>query len=478
MAVAIVAFIFLKGTSDDYLKALPARPKALSSVDLPRLAKESGLGAEGLRNIFPQEWNDMKTGIDWTKKVYAFVSSKEYFGVLAAVKDGETLEEFLQERFTKGYCRPVEERQGYHWTILNERWMMGFNGHALLVMGPGLGGDMEILRQEILKCFRQEREESGMVSSVYEDLNRKEAAFAFVSQMDVLPTPYGETFRMGLPEHADLNDINVIATVRFTQDGVEISGEVNSVNPGINKYYEQLASVGGKMSGTYLGDVPANALAWGCANVDGDVLLEHLRDIPTVRTLLIGLNMGVDADQMIRSIQGDMAVALLAPDGLKDIDYLLTAQVEETDFLGEADYWLQSAAKNSSVELRDMGNHHYYMATGGLHAFFGVEDETLYVTSVEGMVPCADREKVNTLSAWKDEITDSRFFVWLNLEQLKKLPEIGALMMNQNGSSWIETVNLFRAVTLRSSDARHVDIKFHAKDNKHPLKELLEKWIR
>lgn len=232
------------------------------------------------------------------------------------------------------------------------------------------------------------------------------------------------------------------------------------------------------MSGTYLGDVPANALAWGCANVDGDVLLEHLRDIPTVRTLLIGLNMGVDADQMIRSIQGDMAVALLAPDGLKDIDYLLTAQVEETDFLGEADYWLQSAAKNSSVELRDMGNHHYYMATGGLHAFFGVEDETLYVTSVEGMVPCADREKVNTLSAWKDEITDSRFFVWLNLEQLKKLPEIGALMMNQNGSSWIETVNLFRAVTLRSSDARHVDIKFHAKDNKHPLKELLEKWIR
>lgn len=479
VSVAAVLFGVYRGcSSEDYLRMLPSRPKALVSIDLVRLSKESGMNGEALKSLFPAEWNETRTGICWTKKIYAFISSRDYLGVLAAVQDEGELEKFLRELSQKGRCRPVEEWRGYRWTVLNERWMLGFDSRALLVMGPGFGGDMDVFRQEILKCFRQETEESGMVSSVYKALSLREAAFTFVSRMDVLPVPYNKTFLMGLPEHANLNDINLIAAVHFTEKGVEINGEVNSANPDINKYYEQLTRIGGKMSGVYAGHVPVDALAWGCVNVDGNTLLEQLRGIPELRTFLLGLNMGVDADRMIRSIKGDMAVTLFPSGSLKRMDYLMTAQLANQDFLKEADYWKQSAEQSGLVTLRDMGNHHYFISRQDLQAFFGVEGGSLYVASAERRIPRAGGTDSETLSEWKDAISSGRFFIWLNLEQLEQQAEASALIMMLNGSSWKETVDLFSSLTLYSPDARHVSLKFHTKENKHALKELLKQWIR
>lgn len=479
LMLAVVLFcVYRRCSSVDYLRMLPARPKALVSVDLIRLSEESGLDAEALKDLLPQAWNEEKTGIDWKEKIYAFVSSKEYMGLLAAVEDAGELEKFLEKQSREGRCRPVERRQGCSWTILDERWMMGFDDRALLVMGPGFGGDMDVLRQEILKCFRQEEEESGSASSVYKDLNSQKAAFAIVSRMDVFPSLYDETFRSGLPEHADLNDVNVIATVHFTEKGVEIDGEINSANPDVNKYYEQLTHVGGKMSGMYAEDVPADALAWGCVNVEGDALLEQLRAIPDLRTFLLGLNLGIDADRMIRSIKGDMAVTLFASDCLKNTYYLMTARLENTDFLKEAGYWLQSAAQGGAVTLREVASQRYYISAQGMQAFFGVDGETLYVTSAERNAPHAGGNGDSALSAWKNDIASDRFFFWLNIERLKQMPEVSMLARMSDGSSLQETLDLFSCLTLQSSDARHVNLNFYTKENKHALKALLRQWIR
>ena len=475
---AVLFGVYRKCTAEDYLRILPSRPKALVSIDLVRLSEESSMNAEALKSFFPDEWNRTKTGICWTRKIYAFVSSKDAVGVLAAVEDADELEDFLQEMSRKGRCRPVEKRQGYRWTVLNERWMMGFDDRALLVMGSGFGGDVDVFRQEILKCFRQETEESGTSSSVYKDLSAKEAAFAFATRMDVLPTSYSEAFLDGLPEHANLNDINLIAAIHFTGKGVEIDAEAHSANSGINKYYEQLTQVGGKINGEFVDDVPADALAWACVNLDGSALLEQLRAVPSLRTFLLGLNMNVDADRMLGSIKGDVAFTVHASGGLSHSDYLVTAQLTDKDFLKEADYWKQSAEQSGQMTLRDMGNHHYYMSWQDLQAFFGVEGENLYVTSAERMVPSAGMAKAGTLSEWKDDVTSGRFFVWVNLEQLRQQPEVSGLIFMLNGSSWKETVELFSSLTLYSSDARHLTLKFNTKDNKHALKELLEQWIR
>ena len=51
----------------------------------------------------------------------------------------------------------------------------------------------------------------------------------------------------------------------------------------------------------------------------------------------MGLNMGVDADLMIRSVDGDVAITLVPRDALEN-GMLLTAHLGKKDFLEEAPY--------------------------------------------------------------------------------------------------------------------------------------------
>lgn len=71
-------------TADDYRRTLPSRPLALAAVDWVRLSEENDMGMQDWKKLLPEGLEPGQTGIDWSKKMYAFVSSKEYVGLLAA----------------------------------------------------------------------------------------------------------------------------------------------------------------------------------------------------------------------------------------------------------------------------------------------------------------------------------------------------------------------------------------------------------
>ena len=149
-------------TADDYRRTLPSRPLALAAVDWVRLSEENDMGMQDWKKLLPEGLEPGQTGIDWSKKMYAFVSSKEYVGLLAAVSDEADLRRLLDEAAKKGRCTPVEDYRGYSWTVWDGSWMVGFGDGALLMMGPGLKADMDALRYDMLACFRQKDAESGM----------------------------------------------------------------------------------------------------------------------------------------------------------------------------------------------------------------------------------------------------------------------------------------------------------------------------
>ena len=69
-------------TADDYRRVLPSRPLALAAVDWVRLSEENDMGMQDWKKLLPKGLEPGQTGIDWSKKMYAFVSSKEYVGLL------------------------------------------------------------------------------------------------------------------------------------------------------------------------------------------------------------------------------------------------------------------------------------------------------------------------------------------------------------------------------------------------------------
>ena len=446
-------------SSDAYLYALPSHPKALMAVDWPELVRGTGLEAEELATCIP-EGMEIPQGIDWEKRTYVFMSGKEFTGFLAAVADRDELAEWFREAAKKKLCGEPEERAGRYWTVWGGSWMVGFDDRALLVMGPGLQAEMDVYRREITACLLQDKEESGMQSPVFGDVEKAGKSCAFVARLDVLPDLYGKEALLGLPGHASLGDVNLVAELELEEDGLTVDAEIRSENPDVNRYYEQLAVLGGEIDGTYARYVPTDALGWCCVNVDGGYLLEQLRQSPMVRTFLLGLNMGVDADLMIKSICGDFAATFFPERPLGD-GYLLTARLENTDFLKEAPYWKESAARTGAMVFRDFGDNRFFMSAGGLRTYFGVKDRTLYVTPDGELAAQVCAEETPTLSAWEDEIGGSRFFLWGNLRRM--LPAAGGL----------ERLGLFRDVVLYSSDARRFTLELKGEEGRNVWKEIL-----
>ena len=75
-------------------------------------------------------------------------------------------------------------------------------------------------------------------------------------------------------------------------------------------------------------------------------LVELLRSHTSTRTALVALNMILDLDQMLKAIDGDVALELLSPASilsgfkLSDIsDFCLTAELSNTDFMERASTW-------------------------------------------------------------------------------------------------------------------------------------------
>ncbi|MCD8318986.1 MAG: DUF4836 family protein [Paraprevotella sp.] len=461
-------------TAEGYLQALPSRPKALVSVDWNKLSKEAGLTSDVWKKLLPEGKNVSDVGIDWSKKAYAFVSSHEDFGFLLPVSDDDEVASFFADAAKQGRCTPVEEPGGCRWTVWGDRWLIGFNRKALMVMGPSLPADMDNLRLYILTCFRQSHEDSGLSSPVYAELSRKDDAVLFVSQLDLLPVFYDDSFKIGLPDHANLADVHLVADVHVEKQGVTVNAEMHSDNAEINAYYDRLVLLDGHLTGEYADYVPDDALAWGCAGLDGQALLKQLRDNPAMRTLLLGLNMSVDADLMIGSIKGDVAVTLRSLSSRDWGQALLTARLARTDFLKQAGYWRESAMRTGMCTFRDCGDQRFYLAANGIQAYFGVKDRTLYVTPDEALSQNVLSRKTEVLAPWKSEIKGNRFFLWVNLNRLKQQPEIAAFWKGgaQEGGAFL--LDRFGELVLRSTDARHLTLELRAQNGINIWNELLK----
>ena len=108
-----------------------------------------------------------------------------------------------------------------------------------------------------------------MASALFADVEQAGGGCVFAARLDALPDIYGNELAFGWPEHANLSDVNVVAGMRFLENGLTVDAEIRSKNSEINKYYEQLALLGGT-SGDHTAEyVPVFAIGAGSQAFSG-----------------------------------------------------------------------------------------------------------------------------------------------------------------------------------------------------------------
>ena len=108
-------------------------------------------------------------------------------------------------------------------------------------------------------------------------------------------------------------------------------------------------------------------------NVNGEQFLPLIQHEETFSAFLAGANMAVDLNNIIKSIDGEVALSALSIGKSNSDDFSFVAELAHSHWIADVDYWKTSCPKGSSIG--DWGKGAYYYTDGSKSYYFGVKNE-------------------------------------------------------------------------------------------------------
>src|SRR5574344_2815140 len=91
---------------------------------------------------------------------------------------------------------------------------------------------------------------------------------------------------------------------------MHINGETFSFKKTIDKSLKDATKIYRPIKGKYINSMPKNAMLGMFLNVNGNKFLPLMHSNKGIQQLLLGINAAIDMDNIIRSVNGDMAIVL------------------------------------------------------------------------------------------------------------------------------------------------------------------------
>ena len=370
VGLALVVFVLSSCSGSDYLNAIPKKSTAIISVDMQQMAagKSDEDKAEMLKSLLHIE-DAGKCGIDVSEKLYLFETADGNLGLCAKVKSAGDVEEWLGSLAKQRLATAVAERKGFRFSVLKDSWLVGFSDDALLVMGPVVADAQAQLQNQMAKYLKAGEEDGITASPMFARLDSISSPMAMVAQAQALPEKFVAPFTLGAPKGADASQIVIVARMDIDKGILHITGETFSFNKAIDAALKKAVQTYRPVKGDYVKSMPADALAGIFMNVAGTDFLPMMQSNPGIQQLLMGINTAIDMDNIIRSVDGDMAIVLpsLSDDGMK---IMMAAKLADAKWLADVDYWKKSCPKGTSIG--NWGKDSYVYSDGKTMFYFGV----------------------------------------------------------------------------------------------------------
>lgn len=365
-----VLAVFSSCSSKDYLNVIPEKSSAIISIDLQKMTTE-GSGAinfDVLKSLLHVD--DVKDcGIDGSAKLYLFETADGNLGLCAKVSSEKQLEKTFQDLSKQGDCQPLTERKDYHFTVLKDSWLVGFSDNALLVMGPVVADAQANLQRQMVKYLSAKEDEGIKETPMFDSLDSIASPMALVTQAQALPEKFVAPFVLGAPKSSDASQIIIAAEMQVMNGILSIKGKTFSFNKEVDAAFKSALANYRPIKGKYLQSMANDALAGIFMNVDGKQFLPMMQANKGLQTLLMGINTAIDMDNIIRSIDGDMAIVLPTfSEG--NLQMRMSAQLTNPNWLADVNYWKQSCPAGTSIQ--DKGKDTYCYSDGKTSFFFGV----------------------------------------------------------------------------------------------------------
>jgi len=412
VVAAVGAYFIFRNSSTAYLKALPKNVIALARLDVKEFLDDAELSQEEIAQLSQRlslsDEEFAATGLDLTRPVYGFASQDGYFGVLSAVADVHDVTSWCERLRAEGHASEVSQQRGYSWVVLEQQWLMAFDGERALAMGPAVGAAQDQLRTVIAKLLEQDRGDSALETELYEAVSKQDEPLVAVLTQDLLPEEVLQPLRT-LNLAAAAQGLYLLS---LDADGNELAlnAEILPDNEDGEDELEELNKLFRPIQGSLTDYAHAESLFWMAVNLKGEDFLQLLRSHPTVRTALVAMNFVMDVDLILESIDGDIAVEIMNGGGLyANMGGSLTAQVVNTDFLKGAKSW-----GHDYLRVQPLSATEYLLEIPDMPLFFSVKDKTFHLGSERAM----STEGNAYLREERSDIQGARFYATIDLKSL------------------------------------------------------------
>lgn len=450
IAVAIGAYFFLFGKKDVCKNVIPEDAKAVLVIDAKQALKQMDFSIsdifKALKHRQQQKAEDNAGwGIDMLAPMYGFVSADNYVCGVFALSNADDFEEKL-----KGEDIVVESQRGFKWASKGEI-LLCFDSKKALAMGPVIRGGADAMRGKMVEWMKQGFHDVPVLSSLKND----DGVISLRSSLAVVPQALTSQITSNIKD-IDLNDIFLNASLKVKEKSFLLSTELESEDEKFANYATECDKLFRPIDGKKLPVCMEDPVFRVILNVNGEDVLPKLRENVMVRTLLVGINLCIDLDMMIKSIDGDVLFEY-GGRSASSSTVVASAQIKNQDFLKNAKDWC-SGSPSFGYSCHALGDKDFVLQNARDKYFFGVHDDFLYVSSDNGKTLHFSAPQLEkNISLVREQSQGKRIYV--SLDFAKVLHYVyGAPIQLDKGITSLDHINV--GVT----DLRHIQYELTTKE--------------
>lgn len=429
----LVMVLFASCNKADYVSVIPSDASLVVSVDMKTIAEDADmknsavvdymniyLGAvvspKGIKQMKEYIDNPADMGIDFREPVYLFKTSNECWGLTMKVASESDVKDFVQSLSKESLCTKPQERDDCYSGTLLDDIQYTFNGKTFMLLASLGDGGKAVNKQASAQLMKQDVENSFASTETFDKMTSMEGAIKYYSDFGALPSSLAEQYKFIIPKGVKKSDVAFLANVKFDKGKATLSSRIWTNSPKVQQLIDDAKKNLHKLNGKCIDTATDNMALWGAIGVNGKWLLNTLKEDKEVKQLLFAVERGIDIEQIINAVDGDVAVAIPF-DGTDDVHYVINAELSNADFLADVDYWNESM-KEYGLSMHKVGTNAYSLKLDDQNIFWGVSEDKKSVSfSNLSSFNSANANK-SVLAEYEDEIKESLEFVYLDVDVL------------------------------------------------------------
>jgi len=448
--MACFAIIIMISCSDsrheDYAKVVPKEAKGVAVIDFERLIEKIGIKRTPLFRLMVGQMSESlgsdvdekikelikdpsMTGIDFSSPAYVFAINEQLLGASMKVDDESLLEEFFEMLHRHDICSKPKESDGCNWaTLLDNNIRMVFSDNTLLLVGY-LSDQMKVDDQLLEALMSLKTEDAFISTSQFRQMqNMQGECIKLYANNDIKGLKQAEVLRSItkiLGKDIRLEDLAVVAGIDLREGGIDIHAKNLGLTDKAQQKINELQTSLKPLQREYVDKIPRGSRIWLCMGVNGNKCYDLLKAIPQTNDILRIAGLGVDVDQMIRSIDGDVMLYFSGNKGISDFG--MYAQLANSDFMEDVDHWMESD-KQLGIDLVGEGDGLYSLKYDGMELHWGVDHKMLYVGN--NKYTQLERQGQNRFA---EDMEDACLFVMADLSSTSQVANNVIVKIDRNG---------------------------------------------